>query len=350
MPRLSLILSTYDRPRELACALASTIEASARVSGGIELLVADDGSGPETAAVVERFAAAAPFSVRHVHHPKDGFRLAAIRNRAIREARGEVMAFVDGDSLLDARVLALHGARCRPGRAHAGYRCQLDAGESERLLAAAGPIAGLLSSAACRDAWKRRRLRWKNAVYRCLALKERPKLIGGNCAVHRQDLERVNGFDERFVGWGLEDDDLARRLRRAGIRVADGALDCLVFHLFHLCHPSHRPSVHHTANFEYFHRGGFLARCRRGLRFRPLAELRCRIEGRLPEPLRGLPERLGEARSGEPPELMLVAGAAPRVRHARDAAPELAIELPVDAFLGRPDPLASCLEWLDREL
>lgn len=34
----------------------------------------------------------------------------------------------------------------------------------------------------------------------------------------RSDLDRVDGFDNSFVGWGWEDNDLVLRLMRAGVR------------------------------------------------------------------------------------------------------------------------------------
>jgi GT2 family glycosyltransferase len=54
-----------------------------------------------------------------------------------------------------------------------------------------------------------------------------------NFAAWRRDLERVNGFDERFTGWGFEDSDLAIRVGRAGVRL--GALPGAgtVLHLHH---------------------------------------------------------------------------------------------------------------------
>jgi len=51
--------------------------------------------------------------------------------------------------------------------------------------------------------------------------------------VARRDLERVNGFDMRFTGWGGEDVDLAMRLRRAGLRCGWPGAGATVLHLWH---------------------------------------------------------------------------------------------------------------------
>ena len=54
-----------------------------------------------------------------------------------------------------------------------------------------------------------------------------------NLAVARADLDRVDGFDASFNGWGLEDSDLAIRLIHAGVRRKDGRFATGVFHLWH---------------------------------------------------------------------------------------------------------------------
>ena len=42
--------------------------------------------------------------------------------------------------------------------------------------------------------------------------------MGCNLGLWRRDFEKVNGFDETYVGWGFEDHDLAVRLLRCGIK------------------------------------------------------------------------------------------------------------------------------------
>jgi len=60
-----------------------------------------------------------------------------------------------------------------------------------------------------------------------------------NLAVWRSDLDRVDGFDGSYVGWGLEDSDLLIRLLRAGVQRKDGRFSTGVFHLWHpLADPS----------------------------------------------------------------------------------------------------------------
>ena len=93
---ISVIVSTYNRPDALDAVLRSLARQS---DGDFEVLVADDGSRPDTAAVVQRWDGRIGRRVVHVWHPDDGFRLAEIRNRAIVAAEGAYCIFLDGDCL-----------------------------------------------------------------------------------------------------------------------------------------------------------------------------------------------------------------------------------------------------------
>ena len=56
---------------------------------------------------------------------------------------------------------------------------------------------------------------------------------GCNMAFWRNDLIRVNGYDESFCGWGCEDSELAIRLDNSGVRQRCMKFRGVVFHLHH---------------------------------------------------------------------------------------------------------------------
>ena len=100
--RLTVAICTYNRSR----LLRQTLEGVARQSypkGEYEVLVIDNNSTDDTAAVVASFAAVDP-APRYLLEPAQG--LDHARNRGVREARGDIIVFADDDILVEADWLA----------------------------------------------------------------------------------------------------------------------------------------------------------------------------------------------------------------------------------------------------
>lgn len=265
---VSVLVTTFRRPRHLALVLESL--ALQRCAGtALEVIVSDDGSNDETPQVVSRFAATAAFPVRFTSQPHDGFRLARVRNEAARLSRGRYLVFLDGDCVVPRHHVAAHVSRRRHGTALLGY-CGLLTESASRLLVpenlAATDLAALVPAAQRRSLARRRlKARWHAAIRH----PTKPRLAGGDFGVWRDDFVRVNGFDERFVGWGQEDDDLGLRLRAAGVRLETILDRTCSLHVWHETDPTATSRWRDGANVAYFGRQGRLTACRRGLVDRP---------------------------------------------------------------------------------
>lgn len=265
---VALIVNTYQKPRHLALVLAS-IAAQVGVDGRFELIVSDDGSTDDTAAIVGAFAARARFPVRFTSTPHDGFRLARTRNAGARLTASDYLLFLDGDCVLPRDHVAAYLDRRRPGRALAGSYARLSQEASAALDPAtihAVDLPALASPAERRLlAARLRKARW----HRLIRHPSKPRLVGANYGVWRSDLERVNGCDERFVGWGQEDDDLGLRLRATGVRLESILDRTWSLHVWHPVDSSATTRWRDGANVPYFLRRGRLTACRRGLLERP---------------------------------------------------------------------------------
>ena len=119
---ISVIVTTYNREDALDAALRALAHQSDR---NFEIVVADDGSRPDTARVVENWAARCPVPVKHVWHAHDGFRGGEIRNRGIRVSAGRLCIFLDGDCLAQADFIAAHRRLAEPGWFVTGNRILL---------------------------------------------------------------------------------------------------------------------------------------------------------------------------------------------------------------------------------
>jgi glycosyltransferase involved in cell wall biosynthesis len=87
-PLISVIVPTYNRQHLIANAVASILRQDA---GNIELIVVDDGSTDDTAAVLEPQM----YAIRYIRQQNRG--VSAARNRGVKESRGEHLAFLDSD-------------------------------------------------------------------------------------------------------------------------------------------------------------------------------------------------------------------------------------------------------------
>jgi GT2 family glycosyltransferase len=235
----------------------------------LEVVVADDGSDDGTAELVDRLAATLPLSVRFTSQPHDGFRLARLRNAAARLARGRYLLFLDGDCMLPPGHVAAHVARRRHGTALIGYCARLSRQASDLLVPENLPLADLallVPEVERRSLARRHRKAWWHNAARHPT---KPRLAGGDFGIWREDFVRVNGFDERFVGWGQEDDDLGLRLRAAGVRL-ESILDATCsLHIWHPTDPTAARRWRDGPNVAYFGRRGRLTACRHGIEERP---------------------------------------------------------------------------------
>ena len=233
---ISVIVTTYNRDDALAAVLRSLAR---QTDPDFEVIVADDGSGPSTAALVESWNARVGHRVEHVWHEDKGFRAAEIRNRAILLARGAYCVFLDGDCITRPDFIAAHRRVAERGWFVSGNRVLLSPTLTERVLR-----EELTPEDWALTRWLAERLR--GGVNRVAALLHLP--LGAlrrlrkqawqgvrscNLAVWRADLDRVDGFDAAYSGWGKEDSDLVVRLLHAGVRRKDGNFAAGVIHLWH---------------------------------------------------------------------------------------------------------------------
>ena len=268
--KISVVTTIYNRPDHLRL-LAAALAAQTRVPD--ELIVADDGSDAATVAALGRWLPACGIPAKVVRQEKDGYRLAAARNLAIRAATGDYLLFLDCDVAPLPDAVAVHERNADRGRLLCGHRALLDEAATRALFAAVPAPAEADWELAWRSADRREleaaaKLFARHAALRRwhLARAHKPKLIGCHFSLFREDVDRVNGFDENYVGWGYEDDDFARRLYRSGVEPRSAIAEARALHLWH---PSLAPQAlarrRDRPNRAYFRRWRAPAFCQNGL-------------------------------------------------------------------------------------
>jgi glycosyltransferase involved in cell wall biosynthesis len=103
-PLVSVITIFHNEQRFLAEAIESVL---AQTYDRWELLLCDDGSTDGSPAIAQRYAAAQPDRIRYLEHDGHANRgMSATRNLGLGSARGEAIAFLDGDDVWVPEKLA----------------------------------------------------------------------------------------------------------------------------------------------------------------------------------------------------------------------------------------------------
>jgi glycosyltransferase involved in cell wall biosynthesis len=273
---LSVIVTTYQRPGHLRRCLLS-LAAQQGVAGKFEVIVVDDGSRDGTAEMVARTAREVGYPLQFITHPHEGFQVGRCRNSGIRASRAPYIVFVDGDCLLPPDHLAAQLAARRPGVARAGDCFRLDQPTTERIGDADVLSGRFMEWVAPQGRIFFRRLHRKMLCYQALRHSSRPKIVGWSMAMWRDQLERINGFDEQYRGWGCEDDDLGIRLRQSGARVLTSLGYTHTYHMWHPFDVTAPKQWAEGANVDYFRRPLRLSRCLIGIERRSLGQLAVRV-------------------------------------------------------------------------
>lgn len=241
----ALIICTCNNPTGLESMLLSV---QRQTSGPSNIYIAEDGSDEPTAEVVHRFRKTLP--IEHIRQKHDGFRKAAIMNKAIARASEDYLIFVDGDEVLHPRFLEDHISAASAGTTVLGTRCHLSGFHGRIVRRSPTPLELMFLFVAGRverpTRIERTRPRKRSKVLKMgLRLGKARKepcsprnSVGGNMASWRKDLLHVNGFDESFEGWGDEDIDMVTRQSRIGVIPVKLRFQAICFHINHPLAPA----------------------------------------------------------------------------------------------------------------
>jgi len=188
----SLIISTYNWHEALRLCLDSVVK---QKQIPYEVIVADDGSTDSTKKVVDFYKD--KLNIIHVWHKDDGFRLAEIRNKAIKKATGKYIIQIDGDIILDKNFIKDHISFAKKGFYTRGTRVKISEKLSEKLLNGKKINLNFFTKG----------LETRENAIRLKALTQlldKPKkkssnALGCNMGFWREDLRKINGYDNNLT-------------------------------------------------------------------------------------------------------------------------------------------------------
>jgi glycosyltransferase involved in cell wall biosynthesis len=234
MIKLSLIITVYNRVQLLRKSLLSIQYQSFKPN---EIVISDDGSDEDIIKGISDITQKYDIPITYVRQEKNGFQLAKCRNNGVKKANGEMVAFIDQDLVLSERYFETFVNNIKPNRFLTSYPIRLSEEQSETL------SEEKIKDKAYGDIIESKQLSKIKSQYRKDLLshylnklgieKNKPKLRGGACAIWKNDYMKINGYDEKFIGWGNEDDDFRRRLYKAGVVGYNPHKTEFPMHLYH---------------------------------------------------------------------------------------------------------------------
>ena len=249
--QISVVVTTYERADALKKCLWSL---NSQVRPPEEVVVSDDGSRADILASLRTYADVLDFHLVYVRQEDKGFRLAKCRNNGVRVSTGDYLVFLDQDIVVTPGYINLFAECARPHEFLVAYPVLLTEGQSGGLSLdhiARGDYRSIVSD---EQLLKIRRQYSKDRFYTFLrnvfGHGSRPKVRGGAFGMFKDDLLHVDGFDENYVGWGTEDDDLGRRLYRTGVTGRTVFLHDFPLHLWHV----HSTGGEDSINIPYYNR------------------------------------------------------------------------------------------------
>jgi len=227
MPSVSVIISTYNNPEALEL-IINRLEESVTLPD--QIIVADDGSTPNTSELIKELSEPARTPIIHCWHEDMGFRKNRILNISLARVSSDYVVFLDGDCIPHQDFVKDHLNLAEPHCLVQGRRAFIPESYVPRVLSGKASIGKL--------AWTFQLQGWFKSLRLPFPLIKRNQdlygLLGCNLAAWRRDLEAINGFDEEYEGWGIgEDSDLGARLYNLGNHRKFVYGRAIVYHLNH---------------------------------------------------------------------------------------------------------------------
>lgn len=269
-PKTSLIISVYKSIPELGFILDALKLQSFKE---FEIIISDDGSGIKMKEYVEYRRKEFKIPFKHICQADEGFRKNKILNKSVLASETEYLIFIDGDCIPHPEFIKEHYFNRKENTVLCGKRVMLGRNISDDL----SPVMiksrmffmnsftffnDSLFGGYHKTRYAEDSIYIKSKFLRKKILNKTATLTGCNFSLHKENLLKINGFDENYTGPGIgEDSDIEYRLKLSGAELKSVRHIAIVYHIFH------RQTLENNSNFEYFKKvqesGEY--RCKNGL-------------------------------------------------------------------------------------
>jgi glycosyltransferase involved in cell wall biosynthesis len=254
----SLIVCTYNWPEALCIVLSSTISQSIAPN---EIIVADDGSDKSTAKVIEDFSKSSSIPIIHSWQKDDGCRIPHSRNRAIAKSNFEYIIMVDGDTVLHSDFIKDHKRFAKKQVYIQGSRVLLQSELTNEILRNTEFKKPLFFLKDSKNKINMLRIPFISKLMSYFKSQNLNRIRGCNYSIFKEDILKVNGFNEEITTWGREDSEFVQRLYNNGVKKQHLKFSGIQYHLYH------EERSHNTVNDNILRNtiNNNISRCRYGI-------------------------------------------------------------------------------------
>jgi glycosyltransferase involved in cell wall biosynthesis len=240
----SLIICTYNQPEALSLVLLSVVDQSILPN---EIIVADDGSSESTAKVIEELTNKIPSPIIHSWQEDDGCRVPHSRNRAIAKSNYEYIIVIDGDTVLHKDFIRDHKRFAQEGLYIQGSRVLLQSKFTSSLIKKNLFKRPSYYLDHAKNKINMLRLPLLTKLMSYFKSQNINRIRGCNFSLFKEDIIKVNGFNEEITTWGREDSEFVQRLFNCGVRKQHLKFSGIQYHLYH------KERIHNNINDNILH-------------------------------------------------------------------------------------------------
>jgi glycosyltransferase involved in cell wall biosynthesis len=228
--KCSLIICTYNWPQALHLVLQSV---SIQTILPDEVIIADDGSRKSTLNVIESSSKTLKVPLVHSWQEDIGCRIAHSRNRAIAKSNYEYIIMIDGDTLMHKDFIKEHKRFAKRGTYIQGSRVLLQPGFTKKIFKNSSFKRPSLFSKDAKNKINMVHLPILTMFISNFKNNNIRRVRGCNFSLFKEDLIKVNGFNEEIATWGREDSEFVQRLINLGIYKRHLKFSGIQYHLYH---------------------------------------------------------------------------------------------------------------------
>jgi len=239
-PFASVIISFYNNIPFLELLLEGFKHQSFK---NFEIIIADDGSSPNTINSINELIKNSSLDIKHCWHNDQGWRKNIILNKAAGMSTTNYLIFIDGDCIPHKHFVREHIKHADKNHLLTGRRVNLSKEVANRInkkmiqRKSFGFYMFLMSFINPRKdlpTHPENSIYFNNPLIKNRLNKKDKGILGSNFSLYKEDLLKVNGFDERYKAPTVgEDTDLEIRLRNTGLKVKTLKFLAIQYHLYH---------------------------------------------------------------------------------------------------------------------